>query len=84
MNRVQFQYKSGRVKMVSSSNAELLQRLGQGTYLTRDMRAARAVVDDGLDRLDASALRKIAEDRGVKVHHKAGADKIRAALREAK
>ena len=84
MNKVQFQYKNGRVKMVSRSNAELLRRLGQGTHLTRDMRADRAVVDDGLDSLDASTLRKIAEDRGVKVHHKAGADKIRAALREAK
>ena len=39
--------------------------------------------DDGLDQLDADALRAIAAERGVKVHHKAGAEKIRAALREA-
>lgn len=39
--------------------------------------------DDELDSLDVDQLRAIADERGIKVHHKAGADKIRAALREA-
>ena len=38
---------------------------------------------DELDGLDAAALHALAKERGVKVHHNAGADKVRAALREA-
>lgn len=38
---------------------------------------------DGLDALDVDQLRALAAERGVKVHHAAGADKIRAALRAA-
>jgi arginase family enzyme len=41
------------------------------------------IVDDGLDGLDKEQLHALARDRGVKVHHMAGADKVRAALREA-
>lgn len=36
---------------------------------------------DGLDALDAAELRALAEERGLKVHHRAGADKLRALLR---
>lgn len=38
---------------------------------------------DGLDDLDAEQLRALAAERGVAVHARAGADKIRAALRAA-
>ena len=41
-----------------------------------------AVADD-LEALDKDQLHALAKDRGVKVHHMAGADKVRAALREA-
>ena len=90
---MRIEYKTGLRRTVRDSTARRLIRVGiarevrvsgSNTYQTRDLRATRVVVDDGLDSLDASALRKIAEDRGVKVHHKAGADKIRAALRETK
>lgn len=37
---------------------------------------------DGLDTLDKEQLHALAKERGVKVHHMAGADKVRAALRE--
>lgn len=37
----------------------------------------------GLDALDKDELYALAKERGVKVHHMAGADKVRAALREA-
>ncbi|CAA2107652.1 hypothetical protein [Variovorax paradoxus] len=37
---------------------------------------------DGLDAMDREQLHALAKDRGVKVHHMAGADKVRAALRE--
>lgn len=92
MQKVTFTYKNGRERMLSARDAELLQRLGKGTYLTRDMAAARPVAvvapvgerkDIDLDALDGDALHALARDRGVKVHHKAGADKVRAALREA-
>lgn len=40
------------------------------------------VVEGGeLDALDRDALFALAVERGIKVHHKAGADKIRKALR---
>jgi hypothetical protein len=38
---------------------------------------------DGLEALDKEQLHAIAKERGVKVHHMAGADKVRTALREA-
>ena len=36
---------------------------------------------DGLDELEAEHLHALAKERGVRVHHAAGADKVRAALR---
>lgn len=47
--------------------------------------AAQDVVQSGddLDLLDAEQLHALAKERGVSVHHRAGADKVRAALREA-
>ncbi len=50
-----------------------------------DAVAAQAddVSSDGLDALDKDQLHALAKERGVKVHHMAGADKVRAALREA-
>ncbi|CAB3924965.1 hypothetical protein [Achromobacter ruhlandii] len=92
MQKVTFTYKNGRERMLSARDAELLQRLGKGTYLTRDMTANRplSVVmpvadnkDVDLNSLDGEALHALARERGVKVHHKAGADKVRSALREA-
>lgn len=92
MQKVTFTYKNGRERMLSARDADLLQRLGKGTYLTRDMTAVRPLPvvmpvankkDVDLDSLDGDALHALARERGVKVHHKAGADKVRAALREA-
>jgi hypothetical protein len=37
---------------------------------------------DGLDELDKEQLHALAKERGVKVHHLAGAEKVRAALRD--
>lgn len=38
---------------------------------------------DDLESMDKEHLHALAKERGVKVHHMAGADKVRAALREA-
>jgi len=98
MNKVTFTFKTGRERVLSERDARLLHRLGKGTYLTRDMAAAPVVpiapvvttvvtpvqsLPVDLDALDADALHELAKERGVKVHHKAGAEKVRAALREA-
>lgn len=86
--KVDFKHKSGRVQPMSRRDAEILQRLGRGTYLTRDMRAATAKTpesppSDELDALSAEELHELAKKRGVEVHHRAGADKVKEALRKA-
>ena len=102
MERVEFTYRrGGRTKLVSSTQAKVLQRAGLGTYQTRDMARQPMVTKplqaqpasepelvpepqaDGLKALDKEQLHALAKERGVKVHHMAGADKVRAALREA-
>ncbi len=45
-----------------------------------ELEAAAELADD-LDSMDRDALYDLAKERGVEVHHRAGADKIRAALR---
>lgn len=45
--------------------------------------AVPADAGDGLDTRSKEELHAIAKERGVTVHHAAGADKVRAALREA-
>ncbi|RSE60395.1 hypothetical protein EGT81_12760 [Alcaligenes faecalis] len=42
---------------------------------------SNVTLGDGLDELDAEQLHALAKERGVSVHHKAGADKVREALR---
>lgn len=99
MNKVTFTFKNGKEREMHRSQAKFLALAKQGSYMTRDMRAAepapvapvapapaqakaeQAAVD--LDKLDADALHALAQERGVKVHHKAGADKVREALRQA-
>ena len=51
-----------------------------GAYI----KAENAKVEgDGLDELNAEALHALAKERGVKVHARAGAAKVREALRSA-
>ena len=75
MSQVIFTFKDGRTRKVTQAESRLLLRLGKGAVATPD-----AAPD--LDAMDADALRALAQDRGIKVHHNAGADKLRAALRE--
>lgn len=42
MNRVTFTYKNGRERLMSRRDASILQALGHGTYMTRDLIADRA------------------------------------------
>lgn len=88
MEKVTFSFNSGRQRLMSERDAKLLAKLGKGSYLTRDMAAAgrlHAPFERGeeLDSMGLEQLHALAKERGVKVHHKAGADKVRAAIREA-
>lgn len=95
MEKVEFTFRrGGRTKVVTSTQAKVLQRAGLGTYQTRDMAfqpvvtkpmqaAPVTLAGDGLDDMDKEQLHALAKERGVKVHHMAGADRVRAALREA-
>lgn len=97
MERVEFTFRrGGRTKTVTTNQAIVLQRAGLGTYETRDMArqpmvkkpmqaqpVADTPADDGLEGLDREQLHALAKERDVKVHHMAGADRVRAALREA-
>jgi hypothetical protein len=97
MEKVDFTFKNGHRRIMAKRQAEILGRLGHGTYQTRDMAdqpivtkpmvaapaPVAAATDDGLDAMDKDQLHVLAKERGVKVHHMAGADKVRAALREA-
>jgi len=124
MSKVTFIHKGGREQVMAQRYADILQKVGRGTYLTRHMEAAQPVgavlnnphtgegrdprdvasdpgavlcVEPGaplaaapapdsgidIDAMGADQLHALARERGVKVHHKAGADKVRAALREA-
>lgn len=83
MARVVFTHKGGRDQLMSEADAKVLHRLGRGAYMTRDMVAGAAALPDNLNSLDAKKLHEIAKKRGVKVHHLAGAEKVREALRNA-
>lgn len=93
MERVKFQYKrGGRIVTVNMRQAEVLSRRGLGELANRSMEdkpqitkahPAPLQADDGLGDLDKAALHALAKERGVQVHHAAGADKVRQALRDA-
>lgn len=83
--------KTGREKEMAPRYASILNKIGRVTYMTRDMaavpfapapRVGQPVPHDELDGLEAEELHALAKQRGVKVHHKAGAEKVRDALRE--
>lgn len=76
MSQVIFTFKDGRTRKVSQAESRLLQRLGKGSVAAPDAAA-------DLEAMDGNQLRALAQERGIKVHHNAGADKLRAALREA-
>lgn len=90
MNRVEFKFKNGHTKMLNLRQAELLTKAGIGTYATRMMAASPTVAQDvpvgstvvqDLESMTKEELHAIAKERGVKVHHNAGAEKVREALR---
>ena len=97
MDRIPFTFtRGGRSQMVTPTQAKVLARARLGTYETRDMARQPLVTkplqaepvsaleqSDGLETMDREQLHALAKERGIKVHHMAGADRVRAALREA-
>jgi predicted component of type VI protein secretion system len=96
--KVEITLKNGRKMRTTEAVARVLRnrRLVAGDYQTAVLVPAEAQEEspvvaevtedsptDELDSLDADALHALAKERGVTVHHRAGADKVRAALREA-
>lgn len=88
--KVNFKHKSGRIQAMSRRDAEILQRLGRGTYMTRDLQAAPVAATapeqetlDEFDALSVEELHALAKERGIEVHHRAGAEKVKDALRKA-
>lgn len=97
--KVEFKLKNGQVKSIPSAHAKILAKLGRGSYFTRDMVAEQAfpftddtrtiqetdshIKPENLEAMSKEDLHALAKERGVKVHHMAGADKVRAALMEA-
>lgn len=66
MSRVTFKHNNGRVQKMVERDARVLQKLGKGTYLTRDLRAK--VRSDSEEEL--TALRaKYQEVVGKKAYH---------------
>lgn len=82
--KVELVLKNGRKMRTTEAVARVLRnrRLVAGDYETAQLVSDDGPKSDGLDELDTDALHALAKERGLTVHHRAGADKVRAALRE--
>lgn len=82
--KVTFIHRNGREQMMQRRYADVLQKLGRGTYMTRDMRAQPVVEpvnteDDALTALRAEYHAVV----GRRAHHSWDADTIRRKMAEA-
>jgi hypothetical protein len=81
--KVEITLKNGRKMRTTEAVARVLRSRMLVAGESYPTRAIAATALDDLDSLDAAALHALAKERGVEVHHRAGADRLRAALREA-
>lgn len=77
--KVIFTHKNGRKQSMSRRDASILQKLGRGTYMTRDMQAAEQRDDDELSRLRAEYQDVV----GKRPFHGWDADTLREKIAEA-
>lgn len=77
--KVIFTHKNGRKQSMHRRYANILQKLGRGTYMTRDMQAAEQRDDDELSRLRAEYQDVV----GKRPFHGWDADMIRQKIAEA-
>lgn len=78
--KVDFSYKNGRVRAMAERDARVLQKLGKGSYLTRDMRA-QPVVTNPPDEL-AELRAKYQEVVGKKAYHGWDAEELSQKIAE--
>lgn len=71
-----------QIKAQAKAELEAAAKLEVEAKATVDSTNASTMSGDGLDELDVDQLQALAKERGVSVHHKAGADKVREALRQ--
>lgn len=78
--KVDFSYKNGRVRAMSERDARILQKLGKGSYMTRDLRA-QPVVNNAPDEL-AELRAKYQEVVGKKAYHGWDAEELAQKIAE--
>jgi len=71
--KVIFQHKSGRKRPMQRRYADILQKLGRGTYMTRDMRAEQRRTDEELNELRAQYQDVV----GKRPYHGWGVEELR-------
>lgn len=86
--KVEVRLKNGRIMRTNEAVARVLRNrmlVAEDSYPTRVLvtEAPAVKVVDSLDALTLEDLHALAKERGVEVHHRAGAEKVRTALREA-
>lgn len=79
-------YMTGIRREVRDPIAKVLiaRKIARPAYMTRDMTAMPVTATEihDLDAMGLDALHALAKSKGVKVHHRAGAEKVRAAILE--
>lgn len=78
--KVVFTHKGGREQAMQKRYAKILNKLGRGTYMTRDMQAAEQRDDDELSRLRAEYQDVV----GKRPFHGWDADTLREKIAEAR
>ncbi len=87
--KVDFTYRNGRVREMQEKHADILQKIGKGTYQTRELRAAGnrqweaealPIRQSPAELDEVDALRAELDRRGIKYHHRAGVAKLRELL----
>lgn len=86
--KVEVRLKNGRIMRTNEAVARVLRNrmlVAEDSYPTRVLvtETPAIKVSDSLDSLTVEELHALAKERGVEVHHRAGAEKVKAALREA-
>lgn len=78
--KVEFSYKNGRVRAMAERDARILQKLGKGSYMTRDLRA-QPFVNNAPDEL-AELRAKYQEVVGKKAYHGWDAEELAQKIAE--
>lgn len=86
--KVEVRLKNGRIMRTNEAVARVLRNrmlVAEESYPTRVLFTETPAITatDSLDGLTVDELHALAKERGVEVHHRAGAEKVKTALREA-